>query len=398
MSVSEDRAATVHTLADSNKRSTGRISHGLRVLHLGFEDPRMPSAGGGSVRTHAINKRLAAEGHRITVLTTGYPGAIERWQDGVHYIPVGLGQGRTRLSRLLGYVLRLPWEVQRRRRDYDLVVEDFFAPFSTMAAPLWTKKPTVGLVQWLDAKEKSRQYGLPFQLLERVGVKTHSRLVAVSNGTAEALHTLNRRAHIDVISNGLDPLALNVRPRLGQDVVFIGRLDVAHKGIDLLLEAWKQACPEVDGDLVIIGAGPDEELVRKLVRDAGLERRVRFTGWVEGAEKYQILGNARLAVIPSRHETFGLVAIEALATGTPVIAFDIPCLREVVPAGSGWLVAPFDTTALATKIALHYNQPDTLKEAGQEGRRFAARFDWDALASQQVNAYSECIASFESRP
>ncbi|PWF88763.1 glycosyltransferase family 1 protein [Kocuria rosea] len=351
----------------------------------------MPGAGGGSVRTHAINMRLAAEGHRVTVLTTRYPGATERWQDGVHYVPVGFGKGGTKLSRLLGYVVRLPWEVHRRRECYDLVVEDFFAPFSTMAAPLWTKKPTVGVVQWLHAKDKSRQYGLPFHIIERAGVKSHSRLVAVSHGTAEALRALNEQAHIDVIGNGLDPRALDVRSGLGQDVIFIGRLEVGCKGLDLLLEAWERARADVDGDLVIAGSGPDDNLVREMVIERGLQERVRFTGWVDGAEKFRLLASARLAVVPSRHETFGLVAIEALATGTPIITFDIPCLREVVAPGAGWLVEPFDSTALATEIALRYNQRKQLEDAGRAGRRFAAHFNWDDLAIRQAAAYRAAI-------
>ncbi|MFF0904422.1 UNVERIFIED_CONTAM: glycosyltransferase family 4 protein [Kocuria sp. CPCC 205316] len=351
----------------------------------------MPSAGGGSVRTHEINKRLAAEGHHITVLTTTYPGAVERWQDGVRYVPVGFGAGRTRLARLLGYIGRLPCEVRRRRGECDLVVEDFFAPFSTMAAPLWTSKPTVGMVQWLDAEEKWHQYKLPFHLVERAGVRSHKRLVTVSRGTAEALRELNHSAHIDIISNGLDPRALEVEPRLGNDVVFIGRLDILDKGIDLLLDAWEGAHENVDGDLVIIGSGPDESKVLRMVRDKGLNKRVRFTGWMEGAEKFELLGNARLVVIASRKESFGLVAIEASATGTPVIAFDIPGLREVVPPGSGWLVRPFDATALSTEIALRYNRTEDLEEARQAGRNFASRFDWETSAVRQAAAYRAAI-------
>ncbi|MFC4902315.1 glycosyltransferase family 4 protein [Kocuria oceani] len=351
----------------------------------------MPGAGGGSVRTHEINKRLVAEGHHVTVLTTDYPGATARCQDGVQYIPLGFGHGRTKLSRLLGYVLRLPWEVVRRRDTCDLVVEDFFAPFSTMAAPLWSRKPTIAVVQWLHAKDKSRQYRLPFFLVERAGVLTHSRMVAVSNGTAEALRALNQRAHIDVIGNGLDRRAMEVVPRLGRDVVYIGRLEVLCKGLDLLLEAWETAHRDVDGQLVIVGSGPDEELVRRIARNRGLDDRIRFTGWIDGTEKFRLLGNARLVVVPSRHETFGLVAIEALATGTPIVAFDIPCLREVVPASCGWLVEPFHAETLAKEIVLRYNAPKELEKAGRRGRQFAVRFDWDALALQQVAAYRAAV-------
>ncbi len=391
MSTSEDQTTVTRAPTGEQGSRVDRHPARLRVLHLGFENPWMPNAGGGSVRTHAINKRLALEGHRITVLTTGYPDAAEAWHDGVHYVPIGIGSGRTKLSRLLGYVLRLPWEVRRRRDSYDLVVEDFFAPFSTMAAPLWTNKPTVGVVQWLHAKDKSREYGLPFHIIERAGVKTHHRMIAVSGGTAAALRAMNSSAGIEVIGNGLDPQALEIEPRLGRDVVYLGRLELPGKGLDLLLDAWTRIHQQVEGDLVIVGSGPNEEIFREMVQDSGCGERVRFEGWLQGAKKFAMLSNARLVVIPSRQETFGLVAIEALATGTPVIAFDIPCLREVIPVGSGWLVEPFDTVALATEIARRYNQPERLKAAGTEGRRFAARFDWDALAARQATAYRAAL-------
>src|SRR4051794_10905791 len=100
------------------------LTRPLRVLHLGFEDPRMPGAGGGSVRTREINRRLGAAGLVVTVLTTRYPGCADGVYEGVRYEHVGIGRGNNRLTRLLGYVALLPAAV-RAHRDADLVVEDF---------------------------------------------------------------------------------------------------------------------------------------------------------------------------------------------------------------------------------------------------------------------------------
>lgn len=363
----------------------------LRILHFGFEDPLMPGAGGGSVRTHEINKRIAARGHSVTVLTTRYPGWTARIQDGVQYVPVGFGQGRTRLGRLLGYCFRLPWEARKRRPSVDLVVEDFFAPFSTMAAPLWTGIPTIGMVQWLHARQKSREYHLPLHLIERTGVRRHRRLIAVSQGTSDQLRQLNPTATVDVIGNGIDSRALEIPPQLGSDVLCLGRLEFVGKGIDLLLQAWAQASKTVDGDLVIAGAGPDEQLIRKQIADRNLSDRVRLAGWISGQAKLDMLAAARLVVVPSRAETFGMVAVEALASGTPVIAFDIPCLREVVAPGCGWVVPPFDVNRLAEEIVQRYDDYPVLTAAGAAGRRFASDFSWDVLASRQLIAYYEAL-------
>ncbi|MCO1660270.1 glycosyltransferase family 4 protein [Pseudonocardia humida] len=361
----------------------------MRVLHLGFEDPAMPGAGGGSVRTHEINRRLVQRGHEITVLTTRFPGCVDRVQDGVRYLHVGAGKGGNKWTRLLGYVQGLP--AAARRQPADLVVEDFFAPFSSMAAPRWTGRPTLGMVQWLHAGDKSRQYKLPLHLLERVGVRSHRRLVAVSHGTAEQLRALNPAARVEVIGNGVEPAAFAGDQQAGRDVVFIGRLELGGKGLDLLLGAWAAVHRFVDGDLVIAGGGPDSDRVRREVARLGLDGRVRFAGWVSGAAKWRLLGGARVVVVPSRHETFGMVALEAMAAATPVVAFDIPGLREVVPAGSGWRVPPFDVVALAERIRAVCADPAVATAAGASGRRFAAGFDWDVLADRQDEVYRSVL-------
>lgn len=367
----------------------------MKVLHLGFEDPRMPGAGGGSVRTHEINRRLAAKGFHITVLTTRYPGWQERVEDGVHYVPIGFGTGNNRLTRLLAYIARLPLEVNRRRSTAELVVEDFFAPFSTMAAPLWTKRPTIGVVQWLHARDKARQYKLPLHWIERLGVRKHRRLISVSQGIGDRLKEMNPDLHVDVIGNGVDPGAWSDEPRLGKDVLFLGRLEYGHKGLDLLLEAWAHACNRVDGNLLIAGTGPDEERFRTAIRDAGLSERVQMLGWLSGDKKFQALSDARLLVVPSRHETFGLVAIDALAAGTPVIAFDIPCLREIIPPGTGWVVDAFDVQALGDEIVRRYPQSG-LEEVAAQGRTFAAGYNWDALADMQAQAYNTALTELRN--
>ena len=359
----------------------------LRVLHLGFEDPAMPGAGGGSLRTHEINRRLVADGMDVTVLTTRFPGCVDRVQDGVRYVHVGAGPSGSRLSRLLGYVLGLPGAVRRRGRRTDLVVEDFFAPFATMAAPLWTRRPTIGVVQWLQAREKSAQYHLPLHLLQSFGVRHHRRLVSVSHDTADQLRALNPQVEVDVIGNGVDRALFDQPQQAGRDVVFIGRLELGGKGLDLLLEAWKLAHERVEGDLVIAGGGHDEARVRREVTRLGLTDRVRFAGWVRDEEKARLLAGARAVAMPSRMETFGIVAVEAFAAATPVVAFGIPSLREVVPDGAGFAVAPFDVAAYAEKLVRLGTDAELALAMGAQGRRFAAGYDWDTLAARQARVY-----------
>lgn len=355
----------------------------LRILHLGFEDHARPGSGGGALRTHEVNRRLARN-HEITVLTTSWRGAKDREDDGVRYVPIGRPWGYT--GSIVTYFLALPLATWRRRQA-DLIVEDFAAPISSALAPLWSPVPVISMVQWLNAYEKSRQYRLPFFLVERLGVRVQDRFVTVSSGIAERLREGNPRAHVWVVPNGVDFETLDQEPRVGRDIVFLGRLENAQKGLDLLIEAYASIAPRTDARLLVAGDGPDRADLERRVARHDLHDRIEFVGRVAGREKARLLGDAALVAMPSRFETFGIVAVEAQAAGTPVVAFDIPCLREVVPPESGCLVPAFDVPRFADALLELLNERDRLLQMGIAGREFAARYDWDQIARDQEAAY-----------
>ena len=232
----------------------------------------------------------------------------------------------------------------------DLVVEDFGAPFSTVAVPWMTSRPVIGSVQWLFAAEKSRQYHLPFSWIERLGVRAHRHLVAVSDDLGFELRTRNPRARVTVIANGLDPGAFEPYDSGRDGIVYLGRLERAQKGLDLLIAAYARIADRVEQDLLIGGDGPDrDELVASVIK-LGLEGRVRFVGRIAAEDRFSWLAGAEMVAMPSRYETFGMVAAEALAVGTPVVSFDIPCLRALVDDGVGGRVPAFDVEAFADRL------------------------------------------------
>jgi glycogen synthase len=357
----------------------------LRIVHFGYEDPAQPGAGGGSVRTHEINRRLAGR-HDITVVAAGWPGAADRVEEGVRYLHAGSGRGR---NRALSYFARIPRRSRRVRAD--LVVEDFGAPIGSVGLPRFTAVPVVAMVQWLFAREMSARYHLPFHLVEAWGLRAHDRLIAVSEGLAGQLRQRRAAARVHVVPNGVDPGAFAVRTRdsrFGEPlapIAYLGRLDIVQKGLDTLLHALVR----IPGErrLHVIGDGPDERRLHALAASLGLTDRIVWHGRVGGAAKYRLLGDAAVVAVPSRYETFGMVAAEALAAGTPVVASDIPCLRDVVPDAAGVRVPPENPVALAAGLTVLLADPRRAAGAGRAGREFARRFDWDRLAAQQEASY-----------
>jgi glycosyltransferase involved in cell wall biosynthesis len=353
----------------------------LRVLHLGFEDPAKPGAGGGSVRTLEVNRRLA-ERHEITVVAYKHPGWRDRDADGVAWRHAGVHAGYA--GSVASYFGALPAVV--RRFPHDLLVEDFGAPIGSALTPLYAKRPVVAVVQWLFAREMARRYRLPVQLVEAYGVRLHDRMVAVSDDLAARLRAANPAARVDVIPNGVEPAAFAAAaPARGHLALYLGRLDLRQKGLDLLLDAFAQA--GTGAGLVIAGDGRDADALRRRARRLGIADRVEFPGRVTGAAKLALLASAQVVCMPSRYETFGVVAAEALACGTPVLAADIDCLRSVVAPGTGRLLPPDDVDAWAAGIADALADPAGCAAMGERGRAFARRFDWDDVARRQEAVY-----------
>lgn len=361
-------------------------------MHLAFEDHRRPGSGGGGARTHEIDRRLARR-HQVTVVTARYRGASPRTEDGVHYRPLGVARLGYHAS-IVTYHAAVPLYVLLSpvARRADVVVEDFAVPHSSDLVPLWTRRPTVAVVQWLFAAERGAQYHLPLERLERRGIRLHRRFIAVSGYIAGRITELNPGADVRVVYAGVEP-----PPALRTDVVpgrvlYLGRLDWGPKGLDRLVDTFSRVVvargPSAsDLQLVVAGDGPDGPRLQGAFNRAGVGDRVRMVGRVTGLAKWELLASAALVLVPSRYETFGLVAAEASAVGTPVVGFDIPSLREIVTAAGGRLVAPGDTGALAEAVGATLADPPDPQSRAAVAAAGNQRFDWDAAADAHQALY-----------
>jgi glycogen synthase len=350
----------------------------MRILHLAYEDPRQPGSGGGSVRTLEVDRRLA-ERHEVTALVAAYPGARERIEDGVRWVPIGPPR-RGRLPRLAYFAMLAP-EVRRRRAD--VVVEDFGAPFGAAMSPLVARAPVVASVQWLFARQMRAKYGLPFDAVESAGLHLYDDFIAVSDWLADEIRRRRPAARVQTIANGVDQAAFRTATRPAEHLLFVGRLDREQKGTDLLVDIASHLHDMLGASmppLLVAGDGPARRETERAMAVRGLDGRVRFLGRVEGTDKFELMASACCLLMPSRFETFGLVAVEAQAAGAPVVAFDVGPLREVAQGGGARLARPFDTSAFAREAAAFVERPALREEVAAQGRAWAARYDWDRIA------------------
>lgn len=363
----------------------------MRILHLAYEDPKQPGSGGGSVRTFEIDRRLVARGHEVTAVAAAYPSSRPRIDAGIRW--EHLGPRRSGMTPRLAYFAMLGPVL--RRHDSDIVVEDFGAPFSVGMTPLYTRRPVVASVQWLFAGQMREKYRLPFDLVEKAGIRSYGDFIVVSDWLAGEVRRRRPDAFVETIPNGVEPLAFTTVARPASHLAFVGRLDIAQKGGDLLIGIASRlmtllgtAMPTIE----VIGDGPDGARMQALVARAGLEHVVRFRGRLEGTGKFDLMAGAHAVLMPSRFETFGMVAVEAQAAGVPVVTFDVGPLAEVAGPGGARLVRPFDLDAFAAETALIVTGAHNREELGRMGRAWAARYDWDRIADRQEQHYLESLS------
>lgn len=361
----------------------------MKILHLDPDDLDNPLAGGGPVRTFEIARRLARR-HEVTVLTPTFEGSTpELVREGVRYERLGRKVRNHGSSHHLTFLAALPGAV--RRYEYDLLVEDFMPPSSATWTPLFKPrgKPLVASVQWFYARNYTRWLKLPFHWGEEYGVRLYDDFVVLTNSMKQRIEGRHPGARCRVIPNGVDDSLFHLRPQVGRGILYLGRLEVMAKGLDLLLAAYA-AIPEAEREPLTFAGTPQEggELER-LIAQHNLGGWVRLTGRYDAAERARLLESCRFVAMPSRMETFGMTIAEANAAAKPVVIWDQPPMCEVASPDS--LRAPaYDVPAYTAALRhLLAASDDELLMRGLRSRVHARRYDWDAVAADQERFYLE---------
>jgi glycosyltransferase involved in cell wall biosynthesis len=370
----------------SDARAGGEHKSGAAPKHVvisSFDNPEQSHYNGGGVAVvEMIASRLLPH-FDVTVVTAG-PSAGTVVRDGVRYRRMPIGRAGPRAGQLL-YHAMLPRAA--RRIPHDLWIENFTPPFSTSFLPLFSRSPVLGLVQSLSGDEMSSRYHLPFFAVERLGLRFYRDIVVLNPADQRLVQRYSRSAAVRLIPNGIPPTRLDeALVGSGEHILFLGRIDVWKKGLDLLLEAYEKSGLSIP--LLIAGAGvPSEE--RKLTRlISTTDGSVRWIGHVAGQGKQELLDRSAFVMVPSRHETFGLVALEAMSRGKPVVHFDLPTLRWM---GGDIRVRPYDTAALASQMRELAGDEAVRRELGRTAHAAAQRYSSDETADRYLALVQELL-------
>ena len=365
----------------------------MRLLLVNWQDRENPQAGGAETHLHEIFGRLAARGHDVTLLCSGWPGAARRARvDGIEVHRVGT-------RHTFPFLARAYHDATFAGTPLDILVEDVNkVPLYT---PTWTAGRTMAIVPHLFGGTVFQEAPLPLAAVvwlaeQPLGlVYRDVPFEAISESTADDLvaRGIPRQA-IRVIYCGVDTARYtpDARTRAATPTfAYLGRLR-RYKGVDLVLRAFA-ALRHPDATLEIAGSGDHRPALERLARSLDLRERVRFLGFVSEDEKLALLRRAWALVFASPKEGWGITNLEAAACGTPVVASDSPGLRESVRHGeTGYLVPHGDVRAMTAALERLAAAPALVATLGGAGRRFAETFSWSRAADETERHLQQLIA------
>lgn len=234
----------------------------------------------------------------------------------------------------------------------------------------------------------------PFlQLLDRKLVRYADKILANSQYTASMVRKIYQR-DADVVYPGVDIEKFRPNWKKEEYIFTIGRLTKLKK-IDLLLKALALLKHQRNQEIPLIIGGDGEERpnLMKLTQELGLDKQVRFTGRLLETEVHEYLGKAKVVVFPTTNEPFGLVPLEAMACGTPVIASDSGGPKETVLDGkTGFHFEADDELDLAHRIQILVENDNLLKEMSIASRRHVEQnFSWEKTAQKLYRVFEEFL-------
>src|SRR5437764_1806818 len=261
---------------------------------------------------------------------------------------------------------------------------------------------------WVQKHPQSHIHSVERRMVKRAdGVLTCSQYM---RGHVAGVFGLSAR-RITVIQNGVDPRDLEpvcddlpgLRSRFARPdqrlVLMVGRL-VYEKGFHLALDALAPVVRRLeDVRFVVAGTGTAEPELKRQSRRLGLSQHGTFLGWTGDDMLHSLYRVAEVCIVPSIYEPFGLVALEAMASGCPCVVADTGGLREVVPANgtAGLRFRPRDSDALGRVLERVLTDEDARAQLVAEGPEHVLRFGWPEVARRTFSVYEELASKTPSR-
>lgn len=377
--------------------------HSCPVGNLGAKD-----TGGMSVYIRELARELCHQGHTVDVFTRMHdptdPQVVDLGE-GARLIHIKAGQELDiHKLALYSYLPDFACNMERYRKDNDLEYDLVFSHYWLSCwvgkyLKIWWRVPHITMFHTMGAIKNSIGIGEEEPELrivtEREAVQDSHRIIASTEREKEAIVRYYGATpdRIGVVPCGVNrelfqpidkqtarrQLELNDK----KIILFVGRIDPL-KGIGQLLQAVSSLRDTTNPRLVIIGGDEDDgdavKWLKEVTEDLNLTDRVTFKGMVKHKELPLYYNAADVTVVPSYYESFGLVALESLACGTPVVSTDVGNMRNIIRQGeTGYVLADNDPKGLASKISAILSGTGSIASASLI-RESIRNYDWSNIA------------------
>ncbi|NLM25199.1 MAG: glycosyltransferase family 4 protein [Firmicutes bacterium] len=390
----------------------------MKILVLTWEYP--PKVVGGLARAVAdLSEALAIKGHDVRVVTSDYPGSIaEEIRNGVRVYRVSSQHPQP--LNFLDSVLYLNFnlieraiQLLREGWEWDLIhAHDWLVGHAAKVLKQSIGKPMIATIH---ATEWGRNNGLHNDLqrhisdvewwltyeayaviccsfymcseLQRIFQVPQDKLYVIPNGVVA-------EKFMEAVPD-LTSFRNNYATPDEQIIFFIGRL-VHEKGVHVLLEAIPNILRRVPNTkFVIAGKGPCEKELKYRAEEMGIADRIHFTGFIDDLTRNSLYKVASAAVFPSLYEPFGIVALEAMAAGTPVIVSDVGGFAEIVQHGrNGLTTYAGNSQSLADNIVAILQAPEFAKKLKEQAAHdLFSRYQWSKIAEQTEVVYDKILGN-----
>ena len=364
-------------------------------------------AGSESV-IYGISKEMGKQGHEVYVTGrfNNFKGKEFATIDGIQFVNIRTLHLKDEIIHQIGSALLYSKAVANKIKlinpDIISLNERFSAYFpSKLSIPkTFTTHNPDAMAFYKDFALKSNGLNYVFfGVKKRIeeGVMSRSDInIALTKSIRDYLHG-NGFTNTFIIPNAVDAKKYTNK---GDDnfILFAGRLSKV-KGLTYLIQAFSEISNDYDTDLLLVGSGPDEKGLKKMVRLKNIEDRVHFIPMVDKEKLREYLSKCSIFVLPSLFECMPVTLLEAMASGKPVIASDIPGPKDIITHGyNGFLFEKENVDELKNYLELLIEDKELRKRIRENARKTVEeKYTFEKVADSHLKLYEELIHNYDRK-
>ncbi|HAF61732.1 MAG TPA: glycosyl transferase family 1 [Anaerolineaceae bacterium] len=346
---------------------------------------------GTEIATQNIAEHLAKIGHDVHIITSHDEGLPYLNQENGFYVH-RISSSRIKIIGGLSFWLRILFEVHKIKPDI-VHVQALNMGMPALFSKIFLKIP---YVVWCQGSE----IYMPDLFTRVVGksiLKNASAIIALTKNMQVKLHDIyNGKTY--VIPNGINlKLYHNFSTcskgsRNSKNIVFVGRLHPI-KGVQYLLRAMQKILDEApNAFLTIVGDGDDRKQLERLAEDLNISSHVEFIGQVPSEAVPEYICRADIFVLPSLSESFGIVNLEAMACGLPIVASRVDGIPDVIKDGvNGYLVDAKNPDSIAEKVLLLLKNDRVRTKISTNNREEVRKYSWECVTVALYDIYQKSV-------